>query len=373
LLALSLLPGPAGASTAPDLRTQILIDGDIGDFAPDDWVLDDSTSVPERAGDSRWGRDNDVRGLAVTWDAFNVYIGVPAVTVSTTLMVFLDVVCGGVRDLRGDGSFRRNVEFSAMTPNVLMQGVGAPREPEIALLDCNRPISTVDPAEYIGMYVQRGSETGALEVALPWTLFPGFAREAGGVTVPSDGTRLRVLAAVAAGPGMGVGDAAPDPSVILENDSTRVAILNNYVALPLDADGDGFVDIGVSPRGVASYGVVASEDVGGVLPITLLVEEKLIAPGAGESLNFTISLNPPAYQQTVYLTGRIYSSSGRLLRTLFAEEAMVLSPSPAAKTWDGRDDSGAIVPGGVYVIAVSGGPGRDASKNTATASFAVIR
>ncbi len=373
ILVASLLPAWVGASTAPDLRSQIVIDGDAGDFAADDWVLDDSTSFPERSGDSQWGTDNDVLAVAVTWDNYNLYVGVPAVVVSTTLMLFLDVGCGGVHDLRGGGSFRRNIEFSAMTPNALFGVIRVLETPELAVVDCNHPVSTVDPAEYQGIYVQQGSEKGALEVAVPWTLFPGFGREGAGVTVPDDGKMLRVLAAVTAGPGMGAGDAAPDPSVVLENDSTRIAILNNTIELPLDADGDGWLDIGVSPRSVANYGVPASEDVQGVLPIQVIVADKLIAPGSGQSLQFSISLNPPTYSQPVYLTGRVYSSTGRLLRTLFSEEAVLLSSGPVAKTWDGRDDGGTMVPGGVYVIAVSGGPGKSASKSTATASFAVIR
>jgi hypothetical protein len=373
VLALCLPPALAGATTAPDLRSQIVIDGSLGDFAADDWILDETTTFPERSGDSRWGTDNDVRGIALTWDEHNVYIGIPAVVVSTTLTLFVDIGCGGVDNLRGQGTFRRNIEFSGLTPNALMNVSRAFEEPELAMLDCNRPLTTVDAAEYRGLFAQAGPDSGALEIALPWTLFPGFDVNGAGVAVPSDGKRLRVLAVVTAGPGMGAGDAAPDPSITLEDDSTRVAILNNYVELPLDADGDGLLDIGVSPRNVATYAVASTEDERGVLPITILVQEKLIAPGSGESLQFSISLNPSDYPQTVYLTGRVYSSSGRLLRTLFADEPVVLASGSVAKTWDGRDQAGVIVPGGVYVIAVSGGPGGEASKNTATASFAVIR
>ncbi len=373
LLLVSIVPTLSLASTAPDLRSQITIDGDVSDFSADDWVLDETTRFPEKAGDSRWGTDNDVRAIAVTWDNFNVYIGVPAVVVSTSLMLFLDVGCGGVDDLRQGGNFRRNIEFSVNTPNILMRVLHMSEPPELAALDCNHPINVVSPAEYQGIYAQDGSSAGALEVAIPWALLPGFEEEGGGVSVPSDGRNLRVLAVVAGGPGMGAGDAAPDPSTALENDSTRVAILNNYVELPLDSDGDGLLDIGVSPRAIATYGVAAAEDVRAILPITVIVQDKLIAPGIGQMLDFQVALNPPDYQQPVYLTGRIYSSTGRLLRVLFENEPSLLSAGPVAKSWDGRDAEGRIVPGGVYVLAVSGGPGKNSSKNTVTESVAVIR
>ena len=95
LLLVSILPSLSVATTAPDLRSQIIIDGDVSDFDADDWVLDKTTDFPENPGDSRWGADNDIRAIAVTWDNYNIYIGVPAVVVSTSLMAFLDVGCGG--------------------------------------------------------------------------------------------------------------------------------------------------------------------------------------------------------------------------------------------------------------------------------------
>ena len=86
-----------------------------------------------------------------------------------------------------------------------------------------------------------------------------------------------------------------------------------------------------------------------------------------------VTLNPADYQQPVYLTGRIYSSTGRLIRVLFDDEPHILSAGPVAKSWDGRDTEGRIVPGGVYVLAVSGGSGKGSSQNTVTESVAVIR
>ena len=87
LLLVSVLSTLSLASTAPDLRSQIAIDGDVSDFDADDWVLDETTSFAENPGDSRWGTDNDIRAIAVTWDNFNIYVGVPAVVVSTSLML----------------------------------------------------------------------------------------------------------------------------------------------------------------------------------------------------------------------------------------------------------------------------------------------
>ncbi|MDH3215698.1 MAG: hypothetical protein OEN01_05320 [Candidatus Krumholzibacteria bacterium] len=373
LLLLSLACPTAFATTSQDLRSRIKIDGDVSDFEDDEWILDAFTVFPEAGDDSRWGADNDVQRIGLTWDFFNLYIAVPAVTVSSTLMLFLDVGCGGVNDLRNAGDFRRNIEFSANSPNVLIKVTHLFEPPQLAILDCDNPINVIDPGLYQGTYDQEGTTGGALEVAIPWELLPGFERGASGVTVSEESHSLRVLAVVTGGLGMGAADAAPNPSVVLENDSTRLAILNNFVQLPLDSAGNGSLAIGVSPRAVASYAVARLEDTREILPLQVHLQRKLIAPGEGTSLDFLISLNPPQYTQSVYVSGRIYSASGRLLRNLFNDEPLILSGGGVTKSWDGRDGHGNIVPGGIYVLAVSGGVGKNSSKKTVKASFAVIR
>lgn len=372
LLLVTLIPSVTAATTSQDIRSRIKVDGDVTDFDADEWILDSSTPFPEMTGDSQWGDDNDIRAVAATWDLFNIYIAVPAVTISSTLMLFLDVGCGGVDELSDAGSFRRNIEFSLQSPNVMLRARGISDPPELAMTDCDNPFDVIDSDEYQGVFVQTGAVGGALEVAIPWGLIAGFEAVPGGMAVPEAGRTLRVLAVISGGLGTGAGDAAPDPSMVLENDSTRLAILNNHVRLPLDGDGDGLLDMGVSPRSIASYAVM-KESVRQVLPLEIVVPDKLVEPGQGTHLEFFVSLDPPEYQQPVYVTGRIYSSDGRLLRSLFDDEPLVLAAGPVMRSWDGRDDRGKIVPGGVYVLAVSAGLGRDASKKTVTASFAVIR
>ena len=73
LVALFCHPGVVYGATAPDLRTRIIIDGNPTDFDDDEWVVDASTAFRESPGDSRWGLDNDVERIAVTWDNYNVY------------------------------------------------------------------------------------------------------------------------------------------------------------------------------------------------------------------------------------------------------------------------------------------------------------
>ncbi|MEJ2720847.1 MAG: hypothetical protein P8181_06855 [bacterium] len=370
------LPAALLGTTGSDLRSRIVIDGGTSDWEDDEWVLDPSTAFPEIPGDSRWGRDNDIRRIAVTWDDYNLYVAVEAVTVSTTLMLFLDTMCGGVDDLTHQEYFIRNIEFGGFSPNLMVRVDRNTAEALAGYLDCTRPFNLIENKYYRSVYRQDGVRDGALETAIPWEFIGGFERSADGVTVPEVGALLGVLGAVTGGPASGAGDAAPDPSVVLERDSTRIAVLDNDIEIVLDSDRDGLVDIGVSPRDIAVYALppgALGSPVRQVLPIKIPLEHKLYSPDKGGNVEFPVTLDPADYELPVYVTARIYSAAGKLVRTLINDRPMVLSADPVGIEWDWKDDGGNVVPGGIYVIAVSGGAGKGTSKNTAKASFAIAR
>jgi hypothetical protein len=376
LLSILILPASLLATTGRDLRSRIIIDGYTTDWEDDEWVLVASTAFPEISGDSRWGTDNDITASAITWDDYNLYVAVRAVTVNTALMLFLDTMCGGVDDLTHQEFFRRNIEFGGLSPNFMIQVDRTAAEALAGYLDCTRPFNLVENKHYKSVYRQDGVNDGALEIAVPWEFIGGFEPVESGVVVPAENTVLGVLAAITGGTGTGAGDAAPDPSVVLENDSTRIAIMDNDIRIELDGDGDGFVDTGVSPREIADYALppgAITDPVRQVLPIKVRLEQKLYTPDLGGVVEFPVTLDPPDYALPVYVTARIYSSEGRLVRTLVEEQPMVLSAGPVGIEWDWKDDRGSIVPGGIYLIAVSGGAGEGTSKNTAKASFAIAR
>ena len=132
----------------------------------------------------------------------------------------------------------------------------------------------------------------------------------------------------------------------------------------------------MSPRAIAVYEfpVDALDDpMRQVLPIKIPLERKLFSLAEGEVVEFPIMLDPPDYPLPVYVTVRIYSSAGHLVRTLVEDEPMLLSAEPTRIAWDWRNDGGGVVPAGIYVVAVSGGAGNGTSKNTAKASFAIAR
>jgi len=367
---------PLSATTAHDLRHRLAVDGSAADFAADEWVLDGATPFRERPGDSRWGLDNDISGVVVTWDDYNLYAAVPAATNAGTLMLFIDTMCGGAPGLSAVEGFRRNVEFGGMTPNFLLQAGRSSPAPLAAYLDCTRPMNLLEEKAYRAVYLQDGPEGGALEAAIPWEALGDFVRGADGVRLPGAGATLSLLAIVTGGEGTGAGDAAPDPSVVLEDDSTRTALCDNHIVLPLDANGDGILDTGVSPRSAASYAVpppAGGTSADQVFALRIPLGKKLFAPNTNDPAVFPVALDARDYSGTVYLTVTIYSSDGRVVRKLREESPSDFVSGTEEIEWDYRDDGGGFVRGGIYIIAAAAGPGRGSPKNTVKAAFAVAR
>jgi len=376
LLALCALALPLLAATAPDLRHRIAINGITTDFASDEWVLDAATAIRERPGDSRWGLDNDISAVAVTWDNYNLYAAVPAVTYGGTLMLFIDTMCGGVEDLVTQEYFRRNVEFGGLTPNFLLR---VSRSSPVALagyVDCTRPMNLVESERYAAVYLQDGLDGGALEAAIPWEVLGDFERGPAGVRVGTEDAVLSLVAIVTGGDGTGAGDAAPDPSVLLEDDSTRTAVVNNHIVLPLDDDGDGILDMGVSPRSAARYAIspeAEGTETNQIFALRIPLGNKLLVPNYNEAAVFPVVLETSDYTGTVYLTVTIYSSDGRVVRKLREEAPSEFASGQERVEWDFKDDRGVVVGGGIYIIAAAAGAGKGAPKNTVKASFAVAR
>jgi hypothetical protein len=345
------------------------------EYEVDEWVLDAATDFPEPEGDSRWGSDNDIHKIALTWDLYNLYITVSCTAFNTTLMLFIDTECGGTDDLTEVDYFRRNIRFSDFTPNFLLATTLEPGSVTAAYTDCRQELTLLGSNRLDAWFLQDGFHGGALEVAVPWKELGRFHLSGNALHIPDKGRVLSLLAVLTRDEGSGVGDAAPDPSSILENDPTRLAICDNTIRIPLDADEDGSLDLGVSPRDAASFTLSGKGTERQELPLGLEIAQKIIAPESGESLQFRPLLQLDSYTLPVYVTARVYSSSGQLVDIVYEESPRRFTGAAPViwDEWDGRDFRGNMVPGGIYILTVSGGAAKDAATEVVKGTFAVIR
>jgi hypothetical protein len=368
ILAFLILGTPAAclAVTAPDLSPRIRIDGNVSDYTPDEWVLDATSDFAESPFDSRWGADNDIHRIAVTWDTTFLYIAVEGEFQTSELMAFLEHAARGIPDLISAGPLRRNVDFTGIEPNLILKADPASPTAAAAVVSISEPLRYLDgDDDYQSSLSQPSRGAGALEVALPWTrVLPGAGF-------------VKLLAMVTGGEGTGSGDAAPDPRTLLEINPNARAHLDNSILVPVDADHDGTPDMGVLPRLVAAFEFAQSAPVRDDRDISMRLETKSFAPDASQVLRFQIQADCGSDQGTVelYVTCEVYSVSGERVRVLFVDEPRTYQAgvAPQWDEWDGRDDRGGIVRGGVYIVNAVSGASPGATTGSAKQSAAVIR
>jgi hypothetical protein len=366
----SILPSPSRATTAASLSGRIAIDGDLSDWASDEWVLDAASVLPEPGDDSRWGPGDDLVRVGVTWDATYLYLAVEYRSTASSLFAVLRTGPGGFPSLDGAGAFRRAIDLP-FEPNVLV--LADPRTlPRVARVDDATVLVPVDRATAPAVSSITAGGEATFEAALPWSML-------------SLADPLRLVTAATGGEGTGAGDAAPDPSVALAaspgpSTKTRVA-LDRWLDIPADADDNGVPDPGVAP--VAAVTVrpnaapTAPRTGAGTLDIALGASPRVFAPDRGEASNLAVSVLSSGSAQQVYATARVYSIDGSLVRVLYenvprAIVGAALAPDTRDR-WDGLDADGRVVPGGVYVVSFEWGLASGERDGRATAGVAVAR
>ncbi len=360
------LDQPCGATTATSLADRIAIDGDLSDWAGDEWILDATSSLSERSDDSRWGLSEEIVRVGVTWDASFLYLAIEFEASASSLFTALGYGPGGFATLDGAGIFRRAIDLP-FPANVL--ALATPRDaPALARVDDHSVLTLLDGTAVPAVVRAPLEAPAGFEAALPWSVL-SFARP------------VKLVVALTGGEGTGAGDAAPDPSVALAASpgpwSKTRASLDRWLSIPADADADGAADVGVSPRSVvivvAGQAVTKSRADG--LDVEVRMTPRLFAPDRGEDAGMEVAIAGAVDE--VFASARVYAADGTLVRVLYQDAARAvalgaLTPSPEDR-WDGRDTSGRVVNGGVYVVAFEWGLVRGEPVGRANAGVAVAR
>jgi len=363
LLAVALLVAPAASrsTTADDLSSRLHIDGDVSEYTADEWVLDASSLRPERPDDSRWGVNNDIRRIAVTWDRNWLYLAIDCSTYDSGVMAWLEYGAGGLGGLEAAGEFRRNIVLGSMRPNIFAWGESAAGV-DVARVDAGAAFGRVAADKVMSAFASDATGAGAMELAISWD-----------VVLASDGV-VRLLAAITGLPVTGAGDAAPDASATLPASRSARAVLDNFLEIVVDADSDGVPDTGVSPVSATSVVPGAPAEVRLRPDLSVKPDLRSFAPDLGEEVRFVLWSSTAT---RVYATAAVYGIDGRRVRVLYEEEARSLvactNPPASQDVWDGRDENGHVVPGGVYVLSVVWGESAGGHDGGSRVSVVVVR
>lgn len=357
VIAFLLQPLPAHATTANSLSGRVAIDGLLNDYTTDEWVLDAGTNPRETSGDSRWGSDNDISRLALTWDRDFLYIAVEARTFDSFLELFLANRAGGLTTLEETGEFRRAIQLPY---NVNLIALAQPgRIPDVARADDSHPFALVDRGAV--PVAMAGTRTGPVgfEMKVPWSML-------------SLAQPVKLTAAVTGEVGTGAGDAAPDASATLDSDRFARAVLDRWFQIDADVDNDGLADIGIAPHTAgtvehSSAPTRARTDDGA----SVKADPHAFAPDRNESTILSFSMDDDG-ASSVYVELSIYSMEGERIRRL-APYSFNASTKSVDFIWDGRDDGNRIVRGGTYVVVADWGNQAGAHDGRAKTAVVVAR
>ncbi len=379
VLAALLQPGDAVATTA--LRRggasgdSITIDGSTLDFAADEALMQStSTADPgtqtlyESRADSRWGANNELLQVHMTWDRDSLYVGVDGVSWGNNVLLLFDTRPGGLAGMSTLNAWRRNFFFcGGFQPDIFLATWDTNRQPQMWRATGSNSVRQLGAGEFLAAATFQQADAGkSMEAAIPWsTLWESTRRDYNPVVRDSmpqrPGDVFREIRCVAVLTGGGDGTSGPD--VIPDNlegmvqDGSQAVTLDNFLRTTFDADGDGFPDFGVSPK-ARSESKEALPVLSGPPRLTgISLARAAFCPTLGQLLAFTPeAVSSSGQTGTITLAAAIYDMRGRRVRTLYdmATRDLPLSPSPD-DVWDGRDRHGALVPPGMYVLRVVGG------------------
>ena len=394
---------PGSARTARDLSDRIKIDGFITDWADSEWVFgyNPGAQAPEEAlDDSKWGSNDDINQILITWDAHFLYLAGTGRIWDNNMILWIDSVPGqGLSKMTDLTSWRRNFFFDT-TGTAQGGGFG----PDLFAATWDRNLSPklvvnkgirqndkdlVDD-EASGSYFtsaasfDQGNLDRAMEVAIPWKAVyltqvngPGVRDTTITVDGKSEtfpriprGAKLLIAAGITTGADGGGGpDLAPDPSVELSNESGVQVNIDNWAIVSLDEKDDTGMGLG-GPDGVPDWNVTPRKRISFHFPPPIFGVRNCIAkdiqldrpafrPDLNEKLRFKVELDPPPDPndivntlRKVSLTANIFDAQGRFVRNIYlATSRPVLNPAdPNHDFWDGRDDVGHMVPPGIYIL-----------------------
>lgn len=423
-LAATLVAVSAGAGPQLDLSDRIVIDGFSAEFDStetvfginDTFVDDGVPCVPggsppcpreESLQDSQWGFFNDVNTIHVTWDKKNLYIAVDGISWGNNVMLFFDTtrqnrsdLGPGLPDLVNSNSWRRNISFAnAFAPDFFLATWDGNATPQIWTYQNRRTVAQLPSSSFrTAATFSSNAEGRAMEAAIPWSVV--FQRDSTLVStaygdtvpvIPAGFDTLRLITCITAGgDGTGSPDSAPDNFSGFQVDGNAPATLDNFVIVPLDRldaagapNPDRVPDMpgvgqnfSVSVLGRRSF--LQRPPIAGIAfsLANVVVTQGVVSPERGRNLEFRIDLEQnltgaAAQGRSLSVSAEIYDLRGERRRLLYQNQRIAVPDlaSYAGNRWDGRDERGQIVEGGIYVLRVIMEPGQDQTQR----SFAVVR
>ena len=301
----------------------IAVDGNTGDFDPDEQVILDPPN------DSYWP-GNEIYALYLTWDQDRLYLGCDYLVQNNALLLVLDAGLGeGVTNLDRLDWYPRKFAFSGMRAEFLIAlwnadlNTGGARR--ILTLERTAPLENVELVNSAF-----SGDSGSIEVAIPWRTLYGSSRVPPGAT-------LKLVGLIAGGDHAPGGESAPDNANIGRGSTSRI---RTFLQVSVDADSNGVPDDSVDLR-TRSAVVTAPARI--LRFLSVQVSPRVLRPGQTAAIIFRVSEGSEVLLRVLDETGH---------RVLERGPIFVEADQEGRFTWDGRGWHGEELPMGIYYITL---------------------
>ena len=392
---------PSAATTARDLSQRLIIDGFTADWEADESLFSYNAALrmlEEPTDDSKWGVNNDIAQVRVTWDADTLYLAGDAKTWGNNLVILLDVLPNrGMVTMSGLNSWSRNFTFD--TSDVANDNDFAPDffgatwdgnpTPHLVVHNSGTQVTDLqvggDQFRAASTFYQ-DRDGRAMELAIPWRLVFADDPESRDTVVtvggardtlrwfPPGSRRLKIACVLTAGgDNTGGPDTAPDNTRGHTSDGTAFVYVDNFAEIELDLKDDtglggggpdGIPDWNVGPCDRAEAGRFRFKYPVPIVSVRFGLDDlefnrPAFTPDTGERIHFRFRVAPPvdpadplAGSRTVDLSANVFDMRGNFVKNLYIyDRRSAMEPGdPQWDVWDGRDEAGRLVAPGVYVL-----------------------
>ncbi len=328
------------SQTEYDLSDRISIDGLSDDYTINEHILIDlDGNLLESPVDSYWEEYNDVKQIKATWDASYLYVAVDACSWGNNVILFIDVDDSyGIQDMNLINAWQRSFKFYNINPDFFVGTWDTNDTPhfwkvkeggsvEVQQIETSDTLSTRTAASF-----DTGNLSGAMEIKIPWETLN---------TSNSSMQSVKLLSVITSPNDYTSGpDSAPDNLGGMSNELGQMVVLDNYVEVLVDEDGDG-PDIGVNPQERTSfYKQPPFESIPLLIQNVSFEGGKTFAPTKDENIVFELVTN-----RNVEFSVQIYDLNGKYIDT-----AHQINPDLLIWSWDGKNNNGKMVPFGIYIL-----------------------
>ncbi len=330
--------------TRYDKSSEIINAGDVSK-EEDQIILSENLAgnYYESTSDSKWGSENDINQISVTWDNDFLYIEA-TVTIKedsgNNAIIYIDLKEGGITTADNLSLFPRKITFINFNPDIFL--IFGKTWGGVYSVNENGEVQSL--SSYIFKSNKLSEGKWVILYKIPWTSL--YTVQQGRV---KEGTLLKLIGIITGGDNSSTPDTAPNQTEELPAQWDQPVTIENFIIIPVDQNNDESPDLDISVKDRATTAIdVFSEKKYPFEIQQLTIHNSTFTPdndGVNDTFYCKFYLTRRAK-----LTAKVYNLNGDIIRTL--KENFNVTQGWQKIEWDGYKDNGKKPEPGLYIIYI---------------------